>query len=197
MQRGALLLILSLIGSGCGGATAAPAWDAWACRQGGTLRGGEPERRAREALRRLRVMDHFEGADVSVQVLDACRPCAYAWPGGHLFVTRGLLELLDDDELAAALAHETGHLTSEHDARACAAALNGPGAGAHAADHESLADDAGCALLRASGLPAADALGRALAKVRDDPRTPPSCRPGLTRRIERLARVSSETVPGR
>ncbi len=36
-------------------------------------------------------------------------------PGANIFVTRGLLDAVDsDDELAAVLAHETGHVTQKH-----------------------------------------------------------------------------------
>jgi len=40
---------------------------------------------------------------------------ALAAPGGSIFVTRGLLDAIEsDDELAAILAHETGHVTKHH-----------------------------------------------------------------------------------
>lgn len=42
---------------------------------------------------------------------------AFALPGGFVYVTRGLLvHLQSDDELAAALAHEVGHVTARHGA---------------------------------------------------------------------------------
>ena len=42
---------------------------------------------------------------------------AFALPGGYVYVTRGLLAHLgSDDELAAALAHEIGHVTARHGA---------------------------------------------------------------------------------
>jgi Zn-dependent protease with chaperone function len=121
-------------------------------------------------------------------VLASGRPCAYAWPDGTLFVTRGLLDLLDDDELAAALAHEMGHL-SVGPATGYAALADEADAepAAGTADVETTADAAGCDLLRASGLSLA-ALARALAKVRDAPQTPAACRPALSRRIRRLTR---------
>jgi predicted Zn-dependent protease len=43
---------------------------------------------------------------------------AHALPPGYVFVTRGLLAVLDDEaELAAAFAHEIGHLTQRHAAQ--------------------------------------------------------------------------------
>jgi predicted Zn-dependent protease len=48
-------------------------------------------------------------------VLDQPLANAHALPSGYIFVTRGLLALLDDEaELAAALAHELGHLAQGH-----------------------------------------------------------------------------------
>ncbi len=43
---------------------------------------------------------------------------AYALPGGKVSITRGLLARLDnEDELAAVLGHETGHVTARHAAQ--------------------------------------------------------------------------------
>jgi len=125
-----------------------------------------------------------------VRVLGSDGACAYAWPSGDLFVTRGLLRLLDDAELAAALAHELGHLGP------AAAVGDGPGRAVHAValtdadtchaeSAEFRADDVGVDLLRARGIPAG-ALRRALAKVRDDPNTAADCRAALARRVARL-----------
>lgn len=42
---------------------------------------------------------------------------AFALPGGQIFITEGLLELLKtEDELAAVLAHEIGHVLARHSA---------------------------------------------------------------------------------
>lgn len=49
------------------------------------------------------------------RILDEPAVNAFALPGGYVYVTRGLLAHLDsDDELAAVLAHETGHVTARH-----------------------------------------------------------------------------------
>lgn len=43
---------------------------------------------------------------------------AHAVSGGYVFVTRGLLAMVDDDaELAAAMSHELGHITQRHAAQ--------------------------------------------------------------------------------
>lgn len=50
-----------------------------------------------------------------ITILDSPNVNAFALPGGYLYVTRGLLALANDSsELAAVLAHEMGHVTSNH-----------------------------------------------------------------------------------
>lgn len=39
---------------------------------------------------------------------------AFSVPGGYVYVYKGLLDLLNDDELAFVLAHEVGHIVSRH-----------------------------------------------------------------------------------
>jgi predicted Zn-dependent protease len=47
-------------------------------------------------------------------VLDTSEPNAFACPGGIIFVTRGLIEICgSEDELAAVLAHEVGHVANK------------------------------------------------------------------------------------
>jgi len=51
-------------------------------------------------------------------ILDNPLPNAHAVAGGYVFVTRGLLAMVDDDaELAAAMSHELGHITQRHAAQ--------------------------------------------------------------------------------
>jgi hypothetical protein len=48
-------------------------------------------------------------------ILDTDAANALAAPGGYIFVTRGLLDMVNsDDELAAVLAHEVGHVQKKH-----------------------------------------------------------------------------------
>ncbi|MCB1579564.1 MAG: M48 family metalloprotease [Rhodospirillales bacterium] len=50
-------------------------------------------------------------------VLDSPIVNAFALPGGYIYVSRGLLALANSEaELAAVLAHETGHITGRHSA---------------------------------------------------------------------------------
>ncbi len=49
------------------------------------------------------------------RVVDDPTPNAFALPGGFIFVTRGLMSLLESEaELAAVLGHEIGHVTARH-----------------------------------------------------------------------------------
>ena len=48
-------------------------------------------------------------------VVDDPMPNAFALPGGYIFVTRGLINLMTSEaELAAVLGHEIGHVTARH-----------------------------------------------------------------------------------
>ncbi len=50
-----------------------------------------------------------------VKVIDDREPNALALPGGHLYLTTGLLSMVrSDDELAAVLAHEVAHISRFH-----------------------------------------------------------------------------------
>jgi len=52
------------------------------------------------------------------KVVDQAEPNAFATPGGYIFVSRGLLALINsEDELAGILAHEISHVTERHHAR--------------------------------------------------------------------------------
>ena len=158
--------------------------DQWAVRQGGCIK-GDCTVVAANALHRLR-LDGLPVGNLTVDVLESDRPAAYAWPCGRIFVSRGLINLLDADELAAAIAHEVGHLTAEP-APENGVALSGD----H--DHhdacEIAADDAGRKLLAASGI-RTSAMVSMLRKVAADTRTPDSLRPLLARRAELLSHIN-------
>jgi predicted Zn-dependent protease len=72
---------------------------------------GEVGRRLAEQSPRQEVEYHFAVADRE-------EPNAFALPGGYIYVTRGLLALVEsEDELAGILAHEVGHVAAKHYAR--------------------------------------------------------------------------------
>lgn len=54
-------------------------------------------------------------ADWTVTVLDSPIPNAMATPGGYLYITRGLLAMINNEaELASVLGHEAGHVAARH-----------------------------------------------------------------------------------
>jgi predicted Zn-dependent protease len=54
-----------------------------------------------------------------VAILDSTEVNAFATPGGHIFVTRGLIACTDsEDSLAAVIAHEIGHIQLQHSIKA-------------------------------------------------------------------------------
>ncbi len=77
-----------------------------------------------------RVVKYTERGDVRYKfyLLDSPVVNAFALPGGYIYVTRGVMALSNsEDELAAVLGHEVGHITARHSAerysRAVAATL--------------------------------------------------------------------------
>ena len=54
----------------------------------------------------------------SFQIVDQAEPNAFSIPGGAVYVSRGLLALIErEDELAGVLGHEIAHVTQRHVAR--------------------------------------------------------------------------------
>ncbi|MBO9622994.1 MAG: M48 family metalloprotease [Sphingomonas sp.] len=54
-------------------------------------------------------------SDFTVTLLDSPVDNAFATPGGHVYVTRGLLALMNDEaELAGVLGHEVAHVAARH-----------------------------------------------------------------------------------
>jgi predicted Zn-dependent protease len=58
------------------------------------------------------------GFDYRFAVIDRDEPNAFALPGGHVYVSRGLLAIANsEDELAVVLAHEVVHVAARHHAQ--------------------------------------------------------------------------------
>ena len=56
-----------------------------------------------------------DGRRYDFHLADEPEPNAFALPGGHVVVTRGLMDLTDrSEELAAVMAHEIAHVTCRH-----------------------------------------------------------------------------------
>lgn len=69
-------------------------------------------------LRRPDAPPEFRQAPVSFTILDSHVINAMALPGGYTYITRGMLaHLNNEDQLAAVVAHELGHVTGRHIAR--------------------------------------------------------------------------------
>jgi len=86
--------------------------------------GGEMQGPAADYVRSVgrRVVVHTDPAvreqDYRISVLNSAIPNAMATPGGYLYVTRGLLVLMNSEaELASVLGHEAGHVAAAHSQR--------------------------------------------------------------------------------
>lgn len=67
--------------------------------------------------KRVAAITHRPQMPYNFQTVNATYVNAYAFPGGSIAVTRGiLLKLEDEDELAALLGHELGHVNARHTA---------------------------------------------------------------------------------
>jgi Zn-dependent protease with chaperone function len=86
-------------------------------RLGRLIESGPEVERVREVARRL-LPPYADPEGYRVYVVDNETWNAMAGPNGSVFVFRGLLEDLDDDELAIVLGHEIAHATHEHSRRA-------------------------------------------------------------------------------
>ena len=128
---------------------------------------------------------------VHIRISPSTEVGAYAWPGGQIVLTRGLVELLDENELAAAIAHELGHLVEAAPVPP-PAALRGH---SHGPDVESRADAAGCSLLASAGYPP-DAMARMLSKVARTHGMTAACRARLEKRVALLHRASPSPLAG-
>ncbi|HQQ95193.1 MAG TPA: M48 family metalloprotease [Bacteroidia bacterium] len=59
-----------------------------------------------------------EGFEFEFFLVDAPEPNAFALPGGHIYVTRGILPIVQsEDELAGIMAHEIIHVVNRHSVR--------------------------------------------------------------------------------
>ena len=181
VRLGTFLLILAiLVTTGC---TSSGPSSAWVRQQGGIITDAR-QAQADAALLRL-VAGHSELHAV-VRVLDSESLVAYSWPDGHIFVTTGLIDRTNQEELVAALAHEFGHLLKDGRERVITS-LRGS---AQPVDAEARADAIGMGLLRLQGLPEAS-MTTLLEKVKAS--LPPCpCRDGIEHRILLLRQCPTE-----
>ena len=84
-------------------------------QQGGFYRDKALEDYVQGVGMRIARVSHRPGLDYRYRVLNSSVPNAFALPGGFIVINRGLLTGLSNEaEMAAVLAHETGHVTAKH-----------------------------------------------------------------------------------
>jgi predicted Zn-dependent protease len=77
-----------------------------------------------ELGRKLAALSELPGGPWTFQIVDTPEPNAFALPGGHIYVSRGLLALVNsEDELAGVISHEIGHVTERHSEKRIRATL--------------------------------------------------------------------------
>jgi len=75
------------------------------------------EARARRIGARLAAVSDRRDIEYKFYVLDDKELNAVTLPGGLIYVNKGLMDILNDDELAYVLGHETGHVAARHIAK--------------------------------------------------------------------------------
>jgi len=160
----------------------------WTGQEGGLTEGSD---QTRATLVAKPLVDRCTGVSICIQVLQTEHIGAFSWPNGHIFVTRGLVDRLDDAELASAIAHEMGHLLNSGKLRMI---QSDPGKTARelVADPEVRADDAGLRLLRSDGIPP-QAFFSMLRKVEVSAALTPAGKQAIEYRLQHISSDSSLT----
>lgn len=84
-------------------------------KYGGEYHNGAVEKLLAVIIGRLVAVSDQQHRTFRVTILNSPKVNAFALPGGYLYVTRGLLALANDtSQLAAVLAHEMAHISSNH-----------------------------------------------------------------------------------
>lgn len=172
-----LLALFLTVSTGC--AAVPPSQASWVRSHGGMCV-VDDQRPRLDALSNRLLHGRPERA-ISVGVLASPKLGAFAWPDGQLYVTRGLVEALDDQMLAASVAHELGHLVLGGHLPS-PVSLSGS---ARDADVEMRADAVGVALLEARGFDP-DSMARMLARLQAANATNPVIHRMLSARIDAL-----------
>lgn len=173
IRLGTALLLVGVFGAGCRGPT--PRSDVTQALDAARL---ERVARLGQAL--------LPDAQIDWGLSPRTEVGAWAWADGHIRVSRALVDLLDDNELAAALSHELGHLLDRGDLPDPPVSLLG---GAGGDDPEVRADQLACRLLVARGI-VPDAMTRMLTKV-----AARCCGGHFARRIAAAHIVCSSSAP--
>lgn len=82
---------------------------------GGAYRSPDLERYLDDFVQRLAAQSDRPDIPYRLTILNSSSVNAFALPSGHIYVTRGLLALANDDaEIAAVIAHEMAHVAARH-----------------------------------------------------------------------------------
>jgi len=68
----------------------------------------------REIGEKLVVASHRSYLDYNFYIVDSEEINAFALPGGHIFVNKGLIDAVSEPELAFVIGHEIGHVCARH-----------------------------------------------------------------------------------
>ena len=181
-MRPLFCMTLLLIGlAGCDTASARRAWT--------TAHGGEiiDAHLARAQAVAARLCSNDQQAPLTFHILASSQIAAYSWPDSSIYLSQGLLDLLNDDELAAAIAHECGHLARQ-EGDVAIASLRGCDEDLAV---EVRADAQGVQLLKANGM-SPSVMARMLTKVRNSAQLSNTCRAAIERRIQILSTIDAQ-----
>ena len=153
--------------------------DAWVARSGGLDGDSSLDRRLQTSFKRLTVARN-ENSNIECRVLASDSVAAFSWSTGEVFVTRGLMLRMSDDQVCAVIAHELAHLMM--DGQLKDPATLAPGDSAHL-DVEAAADLIGCRILSRSGLSSRHMIDM-LTKLQTC--VAPEIQPDVIRRMARL-----------
>jgi Zn-dependent protease with chaperone function len=180
--RAIILTVVTIVTFSAFGCAGAQRESEWVHTRGELVYGTCLER----AERLSALFDHSIEKNTQIHVLDSNTVGAFGWPNGDLFLTRGLMELLNDDEVAAAIAHELGHLFSDGWLRTMVS-LRGCCTNP---DREQRADAIGARLLEQRGIGRV-AMISMLTKVRSSLGVPAFCGQAIGRRLQLLSDSSA------
>ena len=153
----------------------------WVRQEGGTVASANPSQARLESVAK-RLTRGRPDLQISVYVLASDMVTAYSWPNHHIFVARGLMNRVDDNELAAVLAHELGHLLDRSHVPMTMASLRGCDKNLVI---EARADAIGSDLLQRQGCPT-EAMITMLGKIECSGTLPQFCRLAMEQRMALL-----------
>lgn len=166
------------------------ALSAGGCVVGPAMHHQDAARQARIDQAVRRVLPPGETHRVTVYLSADGAASAYAWPDGRIVLTRRLVDLLDEQALAAVIAHEVGHLLLDgHLSFDCHRGET------PADDAELAADLVGSALLRQQSDLSPDAMARMLSVVRQSGDVGRRAARRLDERIARLQAAETGGTP--